>query len=130
GRGYRIGLGGVGGCGGVDGGDDFADADIGAFGGFDADFAGLFGDAFGGDLVGFQFEEGLVLFHDVAVGDVPLGEHAGVDGFAHGRDFDFDEGHEVGSVNSGFRVLTQRRGGAKFAKGPGGGLRGFALMGG
>ena len=31
--------------------------------------------------------------HGVAVVDVPLGEDAGADGFAHGRDLDFDEGH-------------------------------------
>jgi hypothetical protein len=51
------------------------------------------GDALGGDFVGFELEERLVLFDHGAVGDVPLGEDAGADGFAEGRDFDFVERH-------------------------------------
>ena len=97
GGGVRSGRGGGRGCAGggrgVDGGDGGADFHFGAGGDFEGDFTGGFGGAFGSDFVGLEFEEGLVFFDDVAVFDVPFGEDTGADGFAHGRDFDFEEGH-------------------------------------
>ena len=54
--------------------------------------AGYLGGVFGCDLVRLKLEEGLVFLDDGTVGDVPLGEHAGGDGFAHRGDFDFN-GH-------------------------------------
>jgi len=85
---------GFGGGVGVDRGDDLADLHFGAFFHGEGDFAGGFGGAFGRDLVGFEFEERLVFFDDVAVFDVPLGKDAGADGFAHRRNFNFELGHE------------------------------------
>src|SRR5438552_4117916 len=68
---------------GIDRGDDLADFDLVAGGGFEGDFSGGLGRAFARNLVRLEFEQRLVFFHDIAVGDVPLGENAGRDGFAH-----------------------------------------------
>jgi hypothetical protein len=66
--------------------------------------AGDLGGAFGGDLVGLELEEGLVFLDDGAVGHVPLGEHAGGDGFAHRGDFDFNGHGRRGSESESERL--------------------------
>ena len=79
----------------VDHRDHLADLHLGAGGDLERDPSGGFRGALGGDLVGLQLEERLVLLDDVAVGDVPLGEDAGVDGFAHRGHFDFEKRHGI-----------------------------------
>mgnify|MGYP002136436644 CR=1 FL=1 len=73
--------------------DDLTDDDVGAGVHDDGDLAVDFGGAFGGDLVGLVGEERLTLADGVTGLDQPGGQEAPGDGFAHGRDFDFD-GHE------------------------------------
>ena len=73
--------------------DDLADHDVGACVDDDGDLAVDFGGAFGGHLVGFVGEERLTLADGVTGLDQPGGQEAPGDGFAHGRDFDFN-GHE------------------------------------
>jgi hypothetical protein len=78
---------------GLDRSHDLADDDFGAGRDRDGDLAVDFGGAFRGHLVGFVGKEGLALAHGVTAFDQPGGQQAPGDGFAHGRDFDFD-GHE------------------------------------
>src|SRR5690606_15318163 len=86
GRGWSGGGSGSGG-GFVDFSYDVADGNFFAFGNFQRNSARGFGDAFGGDFVGFEFEENLIAFDDVAVFDAPCGKNSAGDGFSHGRDF-------------------------------------------
>jgi hypothetical protein len=79
---------------GVEGGDDLSDLHLGARRDAQRDAAGDLGGAFGRDLVRLQLEKRLILADRVAIGDVPLGEDAGTDGFAQRRDLDFDESHD------------------------------------
>jgi hypothetical protein len=78
---------------GFDRSDDLTDDDVGAGVHDDGDLAVDLGGAFGGDLVGLVGEERLTLADGVTGLDQPGGQEAPGDGFAHGRDFDFD-GHE------------------------------------
>ena len=70
-----------------------SDHDVGACVDDDGDLPVDFGGAFGGHLVGFVGEERLTLADGITGLDQPGGQEAPGDGFAHGRDFDFD-GHE------------------------------------
>ena len=70
-----------------------ADDDVGARVDDEGDLPVDFGGAFRGHLVGFVREERLTLADGVTGLDQPGGQEAPGDGFAHGRDFDFD-GHE------------------------------------
>ena len=53
------------------------------------DDSGDFRVGLGGDLVGFELVDRLILFDVVAVLYVPGGEDAAADGFAHRGDFNF-----------------------------------------
>lgn len=85
----------------IDGRDELADRHLAAGGNLQRDAARGFGRSLRIDLVGLQFEERLVLLHQITVLDVPLGQHAAGDRFAHGRDFNFEDWHDAGRGENG-----------------------------